>query len=771
MSLVGTSVRRVEDPDLLTGRKRFIADLAVDCESVAFVRSPVAAARIVGMEHPEGATVFTVSDLIGAGSIEPILHRPDYVRVPQPLLASERVNYLGEPIAAVVAPTRREAEDMAEAVYVDLELDEAVVDATGALTDDSRIIHPGAESNVVVSGVIDTGNVDMLAASAVEQVELDLTCHRQNATPIETRGGVARYDDEAEKVTLYASTQMPHVLRTAICDLLGMREADLRVVAPAVGGAFGQKMCLPAEYAVLVWLSRHLRTSLAWIEDRRENFSSSFHSRDHRYRIQGSFDADARLVALEGDLVANVGAYSCYPVTWGVEPLMAMAELPGPYDFQAYRVRARGVSTNTCPMSPYRGVSRPVLTLAMERMMDIAAERFGLDPVEIRRRNLITEFPYRSTTGIVYDQGSYVDSLEKAAEVVDLDSFRRKQAEARDEGRFLGIGFSVFSERTGYGTAAFAPRNMAVTPGYETVEMAMDPSGGVEVRIGASPHGQGLVTTLSQLVADELGLPLPSIRIVHGDTDRSPYGWGTFASRSMVISGGATKLAAGRLRDAIVAVAGDILEAAPEDIHLAEGKAVVLGTDRGVEISELARHAYHHTPKLASDREPGLRANASYDPAGTFSNACHVAIVEVDIETGGVRLDRFIVVEDAGLLINPVIVDGQIAGGVVQGIANALYEEVVYDEAGNILTTTLFDYLPPTASEIPPIEIHHLETITDASITGAKGLGEGGTIGAPAAVINAVSDALRPFGVEVMEMPATPDRIRRLLREATKETA
>ncbi|MET0565208.1 MAG: xanthine dehydrogenase family protein molybdopterin-binding subunit [Acidimicrobiia bacterium] len=771
MSLVGASIRRLEDPDLLTGRKRFIADLAAGCDAVAFVRSPVAAARIVGMERPNGASVFTANDLSGVGSIEPILYRPDYFRARQPLLALDRVNYLGEPIAAVIAPTRREAEDVADAVFVDLELVEPVVHSSGALTDHSPIVHQGAESNVVVSGVIDTGNVDVVSVSAVEQVELDLTCHRQSASPIETRGAVARYDMEAAKVTLYASTQMPHVLRTAICDLLNMQEADLRVVAPAVGGAFGQKMCLPAEYAVIVWLSRHLRRSLAWIEDRRENFTSSFHSRDHRYWIRGSFDGDARLVALEGDLVANVGAYSCYPVTWGVEPLMAMAELPGPYDFQSYRVRARGVSTNTCPMSPYRGVSRPVLTLAMERMMDIAAERFGLDPVEIRRRNLITQFPYRSTTGIVYDEGSYVASLEKAAEVVDFDSFRRRQAEARDDGRFLGIGFSVFSERTGYGTPAFAPRNMAVTPGYETVEMAMDPSGGVEVRIGASPHGQGLVTTLSQVVADELGLPLKSIRIVHGDTDRSPYGWGTFASRSMVISGGATKLAAGRLRDAIAAVAGDILEAAPEDIRLAEGRAVVRGTDRGVEISELARHAYHHTPKLASDREPGLRANASYDPAGTFSNACHVAIVEVDIETGGVRLDRFVVVEDAGLLINPVIVDGQIAGGVVQGIANALYEEVVYDEAGNILTTTLFDYLPPTASEIPPIEIHHLETITDASVTGAKGLGEGGTIGAPAAVINAVSDALRPLGVQVMEMPATPDRIRRLIREAIKETA
>jgi carbon-monoxide dehydrogenase large subunit len=310
---------------------------------------------------------------------------------------------------------------------------------------------------------------------------------------------------------------------------------------------------------------------------------------------------------------------------------------------------------------------------------------------------------------------------------------------------------------------------MDVTPGYETVEMAMDPSGGVEVRIGASPHGQGLVTSLSQVIADELGLPFESIRVVHGDTDRTPYGWGTFASRSMVISGGATKLAAEKLREAIVAVAGDMLEAAPEDITLAGGRAVVRGTERGVDMTDLARHAYHRTPKLAPEREPGLRSSSTYDPAGTFSNACHVAVVEVDIHTGGVRVDRFVVVEDAGLLINPVIVDGQIAGGVVQGIANALFEEVVYDEEGNLLTTTLFDYLPPTASEIPPIEIHHLETITDASVTGAKGLGEGGTIGAPAAVINAVSDALRPLGVQVMEMPATPDRIRKMIREATQD--
>lgn len=766
MSLVGTPVRRREDPNLLTGRSRFVADLAGGCDAVAFVRSPLAAGTIVEIDRPVGAAVFTAEDLNGVGSIESILHRPDFVRIPQPLLAGERVTYVGEPIAAVVAATRHDAEDLADSVFVDINTHDPVVSAHSALTAGSRVVHPGAPSNVVVFGSIETPGFEAVTAGAAEHIDLEIICRRQSAVPIEARGAVARVDGLPGKVTLYASTQMPHVIRTAIADVVGMPESDLRVIAPDVGGAFGQKIPLPTEYAVLVWLARHLDRSLAWIEDRRENFTSSFHSRDHRYKVRGSFDAGARLVSLEADIVANVGAYSCYPVTWGVEPLMAMGELPGPYDFQSYRVEARGVTTNTCPMSPYRGVSRPVLTLSLERMMDIAAARFGIDPVEIRRRNLITHFPYRSATGVVYDEGSYLASLEKAVEVVDMPSFRRRQAEGRKSQRYLGIGFSVFSERTGYGTPAFAARSMEVTPGYETVEMTMDPSGGVEVRIGASPHGQGLVTTLSQMVADELGLSLESVNVVHGDTDRTPYGWGTFASRSVVISGGATKIAAVRLRQNLADIAAHLLEASPEDIVLEEGRAVVRGTDQGVEIPELARKAYHQTHLLGPERDPGLRATASYDPAGTFSNACHVAIVEVDIETGGVVIERFVVVEDAGLLINPLIVDGQIAGGVAQGIANALYEEVVYDEIGNILTTSLLDYLPPTASEVPDIEIHHLETITDASVTGAKGLGEGGAIGAPAAVINAISDALSPLGVQVMQMPATPQRIRDLIRGA-----
>ena len=753
----------MEDPGLLTGRSRFVADAAQDSLSVCFVRSPIAAGIIRGIEAPADGIVFTAADLGDVAPIDPILNRPDYVRVPQSVLAIDRVSFVGHAIAVAVSGTRHDAEDAAERVWVDLEPTDAVVGIEAAL-DQVGQTHPGMP-NVVVDGQLDRGELDRALAEASVVIDFELRSRRQNATPLEARGANAVFDSTTGRVTLYASTQMPHLFRTIISDLLHMRESDLRVIVPQVGGGFGQKMALPPEYVVIVWLALHLQRSVAWVEDRRENLMSSFHGRDQRYRIKAAFDAEARLLALDADLVADVGAFSCYPVTWGVEPLMAMAELPGPYDLQNYRVRSRAVATNTCPMAPYRGVSRPVLTLAMERLMDLAGRRFDLDPVEIRRRNVVRRFPYTSATGIVYDEGSYLESLETASDLVDLAGFRERQMMARADHRYIGIGFSLFGERTGYGTPAFAPRSMDVTPGYETAELMVDPSGMIELRVGVSPHGQGLVTTLSQLVADELGVRPEDVTVVHGDTDRTPYGWGTFASRSMVIAGGATKMAAQVLKKRLAEVAGHMMEAAPEDIVLIGGRAVVRGTDHGWPIRDLARAAYHQSHRFQGNGA-GLSATATYDPPGTFSNACHVAVVEVDVETGGVTIERFLVVADAGLLINPLIADGQVRGGIAQGIANALYEEIVYDESGNILTISFLDYLPPTSSEVPPIEISHLCTITEASITGAKGLGEGGAIGAPAAVINAISDALQPFAVEMLEMPATPDRIMASLRRA-----
>ena len=762
---VGRSIRRVEDPTLVTGQGRFTADLPA-AFFVRFVRSAVASGRIVRVSAPPGATVVTAAELAAVKPIQPLLHKFNYVPISQAILADKVVRFVGEPIAAVVASSAQEAEDIADLVDVEIAPMPAVVDAPAALATGAPMVHAEAAGNVVVDGRMKTAGCDAAFAAAHRRVRVDIRSRRQNASPLEARAAHAAWDAASGRVTLTCTTQTPHMMRTVIADLIGMPESDLRVVAPDVGGGFGQKMSLPPEFVVVTWLARKLRTSVAWVEDRRENLVACFHSRDQHISLEGAFDTDARLIALSADVVANVGAYSCYPTTCGVEPLMAMAEMPGPYTVRDYACVSRGVITNTCPMAPYRGVSRPVITFTIERLMDKAAAAFGLDPVEIRRRNLVQSFPHTSATGLVFDEASYVQTMEAAVEAADLPAFRARQAAARREGRYLGLGLATFSERTGYGTPAFAARGMEVTPGWETVEITMDPSGFIEARIGASPHGQGLRTTLAQIIADEVGTSPDRIKVVHGDTDRTPYGWGTFASRSLVIAGGASLLAARKVRAKLAKMAGLLLEASADDIVIEGGVARVAGTDRVITLETLARAAYHQTHRFKGEIAPGIAESATYDPPGTFSNACHLAVVEVDIETGGVKVEKFIVAEDAGRLINPMIVDGQIHGGVMQGIANALLEEIIYDETGNILTASLADFLPPTVTETPPIEIRHFETLTEASVTRAKGLGEGGAIGPPAAIVNAINDALAPFGISIDELPATPQRIRAALRTA-----
>ncbi len=770
LAWVGRSLRRVEDPALLTGRGRFTADLPA-LHRVRFVRSPVAAGRIENITIPKNAIVFTAADLTTVKPISPALHKFGYVPVAQPVLASGVVRYVGEPVAAVVAASEAQAEDIADGVSIEIGAAAPVIDARAALADGAPRVHAEAARNIVVEGKMETPGFDAARKAAHRTVTMEVRSRRQNATPIETRAGHAAFDPVTGRVTLTCATQMPHLMRTAIADLIAMPESELRVIAPDVGGGFGQKMSLVPEYVVLVWLARKLRSSVAWTEDRRENLMSSFHSRDQYIRLEGAFDADAKFIALSAEVVDNVGAYSCYPTTAAVEPLMAMAELPGPYDVRAYACIARGVLTNTCPMAPYRGVSRPVITMALELTLDAAAAQFGLEPVEIRRRNLIEKFPYTSATGLVFDEASYRQTLDIASKALDLPAFRERQRRARSERFYLGIGFATFSERTGYGTPAFAARGMGITPGWETVELAMDPSGYLELRIGASPHGQGLRTTLAQLIADEVGVSPDKIKVVHGDTDRTPYGWGTFASRSLVIAGGASVLAARKVQAKLRKIASRLLEAAADDIVLENGTARVIGTDRALPIETLARAAYHQAHLFQGELDPAISETATYDPPGTFSNACHACVVNLDPETGRVTIERFVVAEDAGRLVNPMIVDGQVLGGVAQGIGNALLEEIVYDETGNVLTATLADFLPPTSREIPPIELFHLETLSEATITRSKGLGEGGAIGAPAAILNAINDALTPFGVAINEMPATPRRIRAALRQAGKTVA
>jgi len=767
---VGRSIRRLEDPALVTGQGHFTADLPA-AHWVRFVRSTIASGRIERIDVPPNANVITARDLQGVKPIRPMLHKFNYVAVAQPILAAGVVRFVGEIVAAAVAPSKEQAEDIADRVEIGISPLPLVTDARLALAAGAPAVHAEAPANVIVEGRVKTPDFDATRASAHTLVQFEAHSGRQNATPLEARAGHAAYDAATGRITLTCTTQMPHLMRTAIADLLNMPESDLRVIAPDVGGGFGQKMALTPEYVVLVWLAQRLRSSVAWTEDRRENLMAGFHSRDQVIQLEGAFDKDAKLTALSADIIANVGAYSCFPTTCGVEPLMAMAELPGPYDVRAYACVSRGVVTHTCPMAPYRGVSRPVITFALERLMDKAAAKFGIDPIEIRRRNLIDRFPYTSATGLVFDEASYRQTMEIAVEEIDLPAFRARQKQAQAEGRYLGIGFATFSERTGYGSPAFAARGMEITPGWETVEITMDPSGLVEARIGSSPHGQGLRTTLAQIIADEIGVEPQQIRVVHGDTDRAPYGWGTFASRSLVIAGGASLIAARKLRAKLLKLASHMLEASAADIVLEGGMAKVSGTDRSVAIATMSRAAYHQTYRFKGEIEPGMTETGSYDPGGTFSNACHVAIVAVDIETGFVTLEKFLVAEDAGRIINPMIADGQVHGGVAQGIGNALLEQIIYSDTGDILTSTLADYMPPTVREIPDIELHHMETHSEASITKAKGVGEGGAIGAPAAVLNAINDALAPFGISIDEIPATPRKIRTALRHAMEKLA
>jgi carbon-monoxide dehydrogenase large subunit len=781
----GRALPRLEDPAIVRGWGSYVADVAsrnAQCAHVRFIRSTVASGRIISITAPPGVTVFTARDLADVQPIQAALHRPDFVAVGTPILATDVVRFVGDPIAFVVADTEADAEDAAELVDIEIEPLPPVLSAVAALAEGAPLVHESVPAdhqnaaNTVVDGRVTTPGAEQAFEDAYVIVPVQVSSSRQSAMPLEARAAHAAYDRANGRVTLHATLQMPHVTRTGIADCLGIAEDDLRVVAPDVGGGFGAKMTLAREDVALVWATRHLRRDLAWIETREENFMAAWHSREQVYAIEGAFTADGELTALRGDLVCDVGAYCCYPVTWAVEPLMALAELPGPYKVGEYDVRSRAVVTNKCPIAPYRGVSRPMQVLAMERLMDSAAAELGIDTVTIRDRNLISDFPHRAPTGLVLDLASHRETLAAAAGLADLDDFAARQEKALQEGRYLGIGFSCFAERTGYGTPAFAARSRpfpldptkqapVITPGFERVILTMDPSGGLTLRIGASPHGQGLKTTLAQVVCDELGMRPDQVRVIASDTDATPYGWGSFASRAMVIAGGASMLAAKDLAERLRGLAADRLGGLPDDIVLEGGKARRTGRAEAVDLEVLARDTYHSSHLIPDKGQPALESVGTYDPTGTFANACHVAEVEVDPLTGQVEINRFLVAEDAGRLINPAIVDGQIHGGVVQGIANALFEELIYDDRGVLVTTSLMDFLPPTIAEVPDIEIAHIYTLSPASLTGAKGVGEGGTIGAPAAIANAISDALRPLGVGVFHLPATPHRIRSAIRE------
>ncbi|GAA2653354.1 xanthine dehydrogenase family protein molybdopterin-binding subunit [Streptomyces lunalinharesii] len=773
--LIGRSVPRREDPRLLTGRGRFVDDITLPGTLHAqFVRSTVAHGEVTaidldGVRAVPGVVAAYTADDLGLGDITAQLARPveEFVPTAMPVLARDRVRYVGEPVAIVVARDAYAAEDGVEAARVGYAVHPPVTDEAAALADGAPLLHAEAARNTLVDvRLFATEGIDEVFAAADRVVRVEARTGRQNALPLETRGVLAHWDDREEQLVLHTCSQVPHQVRTVASRCLGLVERAVRVVVPDMGGGFGLKCVVGREELAAAAAALRLRRPVKWIEDRKDALSASFLAREQHYDVRAAFDAAGRILALDADVVCDMGAYSCYPFTAGIEPLMAAAEMPGVYKVPAYRVRGRAVATNKAPTAPYRGVSRPQYVMVVERLFERAARELDLDPVEIRRRNLITDFPYTGVNGITYDPGSYRESLDLCERTLRAEGWYERQRAARAAGRHLGIGYSCFSERTGYGSAAFAQRKMAVVPGFDLSEVRMDPSGAVTVTTGTMSHGQSHETTMAQIVAERLGLELDRVRLHQGDTDRVAYGWGTFASRSIAVGGSAVRLAAGRLGEKLRAIAAARWEVPVEETVLGRGEVVRRGAPgTALDYRELAEVAYLRVDLLPKDIEPGLTATAAFDVFndGTFSNATHGVVVELHADTGRVEILRYVCVEDCGVAINPQVVEGQCRGGIAQGIAGALFEQVTYDAQGEPSATSFMDYRVPTAHEIPDVAIHHLQTPCAFTETGAKGAGEGGTIGAPAAVLNAVNDALRPTGVELDDIPITPETVHRAL--------
>jgi carbon-monoxide dehydrogenase large subunit len=754
---------------MLLGRGRFVADLArPGLLHAAFVRSPYAHAGVgaidvtAALQAPGVETVLTAATL-GDPYLLALLERDEFVPTRMPILARDKVRFVGEPVALVIADDAYRAEDAIELVEVDWDPRPAVASIDAATAREAPVLHEEARGNCLVDLLMfDDDRLREIFGTAAVTFSATFSSARVAALPLEGRACLAEWDDRDDQLVLHVSTQVPHQVRSGVAQALGLPERQVRVIAPDVGGGFGLKCVVGREEVAVAAAALRLRRPVRWAEDRQENLAAAFHGHEQRYQVRAAFSRDGRILGLDAEIDCDIGAYSAFPFTCAVEPLMASTELPGVYKVPAYRARGRAITTNKAPTAPYRGVSRPQIVLVMERLMEKAAEVLGMDPLDVRRINLISpgEFPYTGVNGITYDEGSYRESLDQAEKHVTGQAWPAECDRLRLAGLRAGIGYACFSERTAYGTPTMSQRRMRMTPGYDTAMVRMDPTGEVIVTTGTCGHGQGHETTFAQIVADRLGVHPDQVRLRQGDTDLASYGWGTWGSRSVVIGGGAAGRAAEIVASQLRKVAASLLEASPADVELTEGVARIRGdASAAVPIPEMARLVHFQAHRLEEDLRYGLEARATFDPPGTFSNACHVAMVVIDPGTGAIRLHKYLVVEDCGVVINPMVVDGQVRGGVTQGVAAALLERVCFDLEGQPVSTTLMDYLAPTAAEMCAVDIVHLQTPSQFGETGAKGMGEGGTIGAPAAVLGAINDALSDTGTRFDHIPVLPSDI------------
>ncbi|MFP5322259.1 MAG: xanthine dehydrogenase family protein molybdopterin-binding subunit [Acidimicrobiia bacterium] len=774
---IGSSPRRKEDAHLVTGQTAWTDNLApVGTLHMAFVRSPMAHARIGTIDTsaaegmPNVVGVFTGDDFADECPTLPCAWpvTPDMVQPAHPPIARGKVRFAGDPVAVVVARDRASAVDAAEAILVDYDPLPAVVDLERALTDEV-VLHEDEGTNKSFFFSMPTGDdVDETFAKADVVVKRRFIQQRLLPTPIEPRAVLCIPQAAAGDFTLYTATQIPHVLRTMLSIITGMPEHKLRVVAPDVGGGFGAKLQVTGEEVVALLVAKRLGRPVKWTETRSETNLTMHHGRGQIQDIEIAATREGRLLGLKVDLIADMGAYLML-VTPGV-PILGAFMFPAIYKMDAYRFQCTGVFTSKTPTDAYRGAGRPEATFAIERIMDELAVELDMDPLELRRMNWIRheEFPYETVAGLTYDSGNYEAATDRAVELFDYDGLRREQEERRQRGDKvqLGIGISTFTEMCGLAPSRVLGQLDYGAGGWEAATVRMLPSGKVQVVTGSSPHGQGHETTLSQIASSALGVPFEDIEVLHGDTQVAPMGMDTYGSRSLVVGGIALQRAATKVVDKARRVAAHLLEAAEEDIEFESGRFSVRGTpSSGTTIQEvaLAVFAAHNYPE---DMEPDLTGHAVYDPTNfSYPHGTHLCAVEVDTETGRPTIRSYVAVDDVGKVINPQIVEGQVHGGLAQGIAQALYEGVVYDDDGNLVTGTLVDYLVPAAPDLPEFTTDRTETPADNDL-GVKGVGEAGTIASTPAVVNAVVDAVRHLGVSEVEMPCTPERVWRAIQDA-----
>jgi carbon-monoxide dehydrogenase large subunit len=776
--IFGSAIKRREDPRLITGKALYTDDIRLPgLLHMVIVRSPHAHARIKKIDTSASKSmlgviaVFTGAD-VDAGSIPCawLVPNSDLKTPAHPPVAKDRVRYVGDAVALVVAENRYLAQDAADAIRVEYETLPVVIDPEAATKDGAPQLFDDVPNNISFRWIASSGDDGVNKAFEDAEVVVSERIIQQRLIPtaMEPRAAVAQWNNVTEEMTVWCTSQNPHIHRHILGLVLGIPDHQLRVVAPEVGGGFGSKIPVYPDEALTAWVSRKLNRPVKWTETRTENYQVTIHGRDHVEYVELAAKKDGALTGIRGTVYAAMGAYLSTAGP-GIPTILHGLMYSGAYQIPHIRCETLGVFTTTTPTDAYRGAGRPEATFLIERLMDKLADKLGMDPVELRRKNLIPPFDngHQVAIGLTYDSGNYEAALNKALSMVGYDNFRKEQAEARKQGHYLGIGVTTYSEICGLGPSQVAGAVGFQAGLWESAIIRVSPLGKVQVMTGASPHGQGEETTFAQIVSDELGFPVEHIEIVHGDTNRTPMGWGTYGSRTTPVAGAALALAARKLKEKARALTAHLLEAAVDDIDYQDGRFFVKGSPDKFktiqDVSLMANVAWN----MPAGMEPGMEASQFYDPPNfVYPFGTHIAVVEVDSETGAVQLKRYIAVDDCGPQINPMIVEGQIHGGVVQGVGQALYEGAVYDENGQLLTGSLMDYALPRADNFPNFELGHTFTPSPHHPIGVKGIGETGSIASTPTVYNAVIDALQPFGVEQIEMPLTAPRVWAAIQQA-----